>query len=98
MAKFNVSTVRRDPAINHEGAVGAGRDAKSELFLLAVANMVGEGTFYEAAGDRDSRYAELVQQVAVADPEWTAGFLGWLRSGANLRSASLVGAAEATRA
>lgn len=108
MAKFNVVDNRRagalgpiattGPAITHEGAVGAARDAKSELFLLAVANMVGEGTFYEAGGDRDTRYADLVRQVAVADPVWTSGFLGWLRSGANMRSAALVGAAEAARA
>jgi hypothetical protein len=107
MSKFNVAAARpvgqgsivtTDSAITHEGAVGAARDAKSELFLLAVANMVGEGTFYESAGDRDSRYAELVRHVATADPEWTAGFLGWLRTGANMRSASLVGAAEAARA
>lgn len=108
MAKFNVVDNRRagalgpiattGPAVNHEDAVGAARDVKSELFLLAVANMVGEGTFYEQAGDRDTRYAELVRAVAVADPEWTSGFLGWLRTGANMRSASLVGAAEAARA
>lgn len=85
-------------AINHEGAVGHSRDTKSELFLLAVANMVGENSFYETSGDRDSRYAELVRQVAVADVAWTAGFLGWLRTGANMRSASLVGAVEAVKA
>jgi len=108
MAKFNVVDNRRaaalgplvttGPAITHEGAVGVARDAKSELFLLAVANMVGEATFYETANDRDTRYAELVREVARQDPEWIAGFLGWLRTGANMRSASLVGAAEAARA
>lgn len=107
MAKFNTAAAKpagtspiasAGPAVTHEGAAGAAREAKSELFLLAVANMVGEPTFYESSSDRDSRYAELVRQVAVDDPAWTAGFLGWLRSGANMRSASLVGAAEATRA
>jgi hypothetical protein len=107
MSKFNVATARpvgrsplttTGPATTHEGGAGAARDAKSELFLLAVTNMVGEGTFYETAGDRDSRYAQLLRQVAVEDQEWTSGFLDWLRSGANMRSASLVGAAEATRA
>jgi hypothetical protein len=107
MSKFNIPTTRpaalgpiatTGPALTHEGAIGAARDAKSELFLLAVANMVGEGTFYETTGDRDSRYAVLVRQIAVADPGWMAGFLGWLRAGANMRSASLVGAAEAAEA
>jgi hypothetical protein len=82
----------------YEGGAGHARDAKSELFLLAVANMVGEHTFYEKAGDRDQRFSSLVHEVAVADPTWTAGFLGWLRSDANLRSASLVGALEAAMA
>jgi len=38
------------------------------------------------------------REVAVADPQWMAGFLGWLRGDANMRSASLVGALEAARA
>jgi hypothetical protein len=63
-----------------------------------VANFVGEDTFYEKARDRDGRYATLVRRVAVADPQWTARFLRWLRSEANMRSASLVGALEAAGA
>jgi hypothetical protein len=81
-----------------EGAPGYARDAKSELFLLAVTNMVSEATFYEAGRERDSRYAQLIRAVAVADPDWTGRFLGWLRNDANMRSASLVGAAEAVKA
>src|SRR5215467_4959281 len=74
MAKFNTGSVRggvRGPietettasGHTHEGAAGFARDAKSELFLLAVTNMVGENTFYEAAGDRDSRFSALVREV-----------------------------------
>ena len=107
MSKFNGADARAvglspivstGAALTHEGGAGAARDSKSELFLLAVANMVGENTYYEAAEGRDTRYAELVREVAVADPEWMRDFLTWLRTGANMRSASLVGAAEATRA
>jgi hypothetical protein len=86
------------PALTHEGGQGYVRDVKSELFLLAVANMVGEDSFYEKAGDRDERYARLVRQAAVEDPVWTAGLLKWLRSDGNMRSASLVGAAEFVKA
>lgn len=81
-----------------EGAPGYARDTKSELFLLAVTNMVGEDTFYEKAGARDTRFQTLVAQVAVEDPEWMGRFLPWLRNEANMRSASLVGALEAARA
>ncbi|MEV6604937.1 TROVE domain-containing protein [Kutzneria sp. NPDC051319] len=90
MAKFNV--LRRPKT--HEGGVGFKRDVKRELFLLAVANMVGEHTFYETTGERDNRFAQLVRSATVADPEWTARLLGWLRGSANMRSASIVGAAE----
>ncbi len=110
MSKFNVKDNRRVSAtgpittdttpsgITHEGAPGYARDAKGELFLLAVANMVGEHTFYEKAGDRDERYEKLIHAVAVADADWAYRFLRWLRTEANMRSASLVGAAEAVRA
>lgn len=108
MSKFDIARARaagRGPvtasvqpgAVTYEGAPGYVRDAKSELFLLAVVNMAGEETFYEAAGERDSRFASLAQQVAVEDPSWLGRFLPWLRGEANMRSASLAGAAEAAR-
>lgn len=109
MAKFNAGTVQpatfspvaseQTPSgLTHEGGAGYARDTKSELFLLAVSNMVGEDTFYETAGKRDDRYTQLVHAATIADPEWTARFLKWLRSEANMRSASLVGAAEFAKA
>ncbi|MEV2239601.1 TROVE domain-containing protein [Micromonospora sp. NPDC049891] len=109
MSKFNTATARpsgTSPIVSentpsgrtHEGADGYTRDTKSELFLLAVSNMVGERTFYESAASRDDRYEQLIRAVAVADPEWTGHFLRWLRTEGNLRSASLVGALEAAKA
>ncbi len=77
-----------------EGAPGYERTPQGELFLLAVANMVGESTFYESGRTRDDRYAALVRENTLADPDWTARFLRWLRTSANMRSAALVGAAE----
>jgi hypothetical protein len=87
-----------EPTRTHEGATGHLRDARSELYLLAVSNMVGTDTFYEKGGDRDDRYTQLVRQLAVEDPAWTAGLLSWLRSEGNMRTASLVGAAEFVKA
>jgi len=105
LSKFNTTT-RARPAVSSpvttertasgrtfEGGAGYARDVKSELFLLAVTNMVGEQTFYETGAQRDDRYEQLVQQSTLADPEWTARMLGWLRGEGNLRSAALVGAA-----
>lgn len=108
MARFNQRSAR--PAVSspvkstgektrtHEGATGHLRDARSELYLLAVSNMVDQDTFYEKGGDRDDRYTQLVRQLAVEDPAWTVGLLSWLRSEGNMRTASLVGAAEFVKA
>lgn len=109
MSKFNTSNTRPAVAspITSErtpsgttalGGTGFARDTKSELFLLAVSNMVGQDTFHEASGQRDDRYTRLVRAAALADPLWTAQFLGWLRGEGNMRSASLVGAAEFVKA
>jgi hypothetical protein len=108
MAKFNrgvrasvsspVKTEATPSGRTYEGAPGYARDAKSELFLLSVANMVGEHTFYEKAGDRDARFRDLVHQVAVEDIAWMAAFLPWLRGEANMRSAPVVAALEAVKA
>ncbi|MFG2719408.1 TROVE domain-containing protein [Streptomyces sp. NPDC048416] len=85
-------------ASTHEGGLGRLRDAKSELFLLAVANFVAQQTFYESGDDRDDRFATLVRRLAVEDAEWTAGLLGWLRGEGGMRTASIVGAAEYVKA
>lgn len=109
MSKFNkmrvkiaalspIVTRRHPTGRTHEGAPGYARDAKGELFLLAVSNMAGEASFYETGSQRDNRFTTLVHEVAVADPQWMAAFLPWLRQGANMRSAALVGALEAAKA
>jgi len=109
MARTNVSRVRPNvtsPVTSeatssgptHQGGPGFVRDIKSELFLLAVANFVGEDTFYEDAQGRDTRFADLVQRATQIDPVWTSRLLRWLRTEANMRTASIVGAAEYVRA
>ncbi|MGW6513196.1 TROVE domain-containing protein, partial [Streptomyces niveus] len=82
----------------HQGGVGHLRDAKSELFLLAVANFVSQRTFYESGDDRDDRFASLVRRLAVEEPSWTAALLSWLRRDGNMRTAAIVGAAEYVKA
>jgi hypothetical protein len=82
----------------YEGGAAWLRDEKSELVMLAVVNMANEDTFYESAQKRDSRYAVLVRMVAVSDPKWFLSFVTWLRGEANMRSASLIAAAEGVKA
>jgi TROVE domain-containing protein len=91
-----VTTVAQDTK-TFEGAAAWSRDAKSDLFLLAVTNFYGEDTFYEKANDRNQRYVDLVHRVAQEDPAWLARFLPWLRREANIRTAAVVGAVEAAR-
>ncbi|OQR63240.1 RNA-binding protein [Streptomyces maremycinicus] len=108
MARFNVRAREPRPTSpvtttgrtlrTHEGGRGYERDARSELFLLAVANFVSQRTFYETGAARDDRYTTLVRELAVSDPSWTAGLLGWLRGEGNLRTAAVVGAAEYVKA
>lgn len=92
------TTTRTPDTITHQGGPGFSRDPKSELFLLAVANMVGEDTFYEAKGPRDERFRDLIHRVAVEDPDWLARFVPYLRDTMNMRSASIVLAAETVHA
>lgn len=107
MAKFNKTTrtgatspvkTTGKQILNSDGFLGFERDAKSELFLLAVSNFVGINTFYESATDRDNRFARLSGQVAVADEAWFRQFIGWLRNEGQMRSAALVAAAEGAKA
>lgn len=109
MARFNRtktkpavhSPIGTEPAPSlrtFEGGAGYARDTKSELFLLAVSNMVGQNAFYEKAGSRDARFESMVRHVAIEDPHWVARFIPWLRGEANMRTASLVAAAEAVKA
>ena len=87
----------------HEGGVGYARDAESELFLLAVTNMVGEDTFYERAAERDARFVDLVREVTASNPAFIAGadvdagkvgLVQYLRETMLMRSAAVVMAAE----
>ncbi|NJP49435.1 TROVE domain-containing protein [Streptomyces sp. SBST2-5] len=108
MARFNTRAAKARPTSRvtstghvlrtYEGGRGHERDARSELFLLAVSHFMSEQTFYETGAHRDDRFTGLVRELAVTDPEWTAGLLNWLRGEGNVRTASVVGAAEYVKA
>ncbi|MEU5417885.1 TROVE domain-containing protein [Streptomyces sp. NPDC020667] len=108
MARFNTRAPKTTRAASpvtttgqtrtHLGGKGHVRDDRSELFLLAVANFVSQQTFHESGTDRDDRFTALVHKLAVEDPAWTAGLLAWLRGDGQMRTASLVGAAEYVKA
>lgn len=89
---------RKPDTVTFNMGAGYSREPKSELFLLAVTNMVSEKTFYESGKDRDKRFTDLVRQVALEDPDWVARFVPYLRDTMNMRSASIVMAAELVHA
>ena len=93
MPKFS-GTMRRPHIHTHEGGDAYARDAESDLFLLAVTNMVGEDTFYERAAQRDERFVELIHAVTAANPTYVARLATFLRQKMFMRSASIVLAAE----
>jgi hypothetical protein len=108
MARFNsaprlgvrspVSTISdARTALNGAGFL---RDTRSELFLLAVSNMADpKGAFHEDGRARDERFTRLLHSPAVfGDEPWARGFINYLRNEANLRSASVIAAAEIVRA
>lgn len=106
MSKFNtnVKTGVQSPIkttgkviSNADGKKAFERDTKSELFLLAVSNFVGQDTFYESAKNRDDRFVDLCQKTVIMDPKWFIKFVSWLRNDAQMRSASIVAAAEGAR-
>lgn len=112
MARFNVKTpapvtsrtgiattsVSTPDTVTSEGGDGFTYDAKSELFLLGVSNMVGQNSFYETGEQRDDRFTQLARRVAVEDGDWFQHFVAWLRESGNMRTASLVLAAEGVHA
>lgn len=81
-----------------QGGQGFTKDAKDQLFTLGIANFVGADTFYESGAARDKRFVDLIHEVTRIDPVWVASFAAWLRSGANMRTASVIVAAEYVKA
>jgi hypothetical protein len=81
-----------------ESGTGFARDQKTELYLRATTSFAGEAKFYEKADDADNRAIMLAREVAVSDWAWFSKFIPWLRSEANIRTMSIMLAAEGVNA
>jgi len=95
-----IATVSKTPDTRtFQGAPGWTRTPQSELFLLSTgAFLDGKGSFYESGNEQDARHHRLVQQLAVEDFDWFANFVKWLRTEGNMRTASLMAAADGIKA
>lgn len=97
-AKFSPIKSQAKPGLTtFEGAPAFERDAKGDLFTLAAGSFFGADAFYESGNDRADRFRALVAVTTGQDPAWTARFLKWLRSEANIRTGAIVGAVEYAR-
>lgn len=81
-----------------EEASGFTRSPLSDLYLLSVSNLVSVDTFYEKADARNERYIDLLHEVALAEQGHVTRMLPWLRQDGYMRTASVLGAAEAAKA
>lgn len=109
MAKFNTKGAGPAPRVKSPvtttgaartalGGHGFSRTPESDLYLLSVSNMVSEKTFHEDGDPRDERYVDLLHTVALDHPEFgITEMLPWLRHEGFMRTASVLGAAEAAR-
>jgi hypothetical protein len=102
MAKFatkpaGVLGTTGEKTSTHAGGAGFVREPKAELYLTAVSTTL-EPTFYESPSEREDRLRNLVHTVALEDPQWVVSFVKWLRAEANMRSVSLLVAAEFVKA
>ncbi|MEU4534393.1 TROVE domain-containing protein [Streptosporangium sp. NPDC023825] len=97
-ARLITTTTTRPNTRTGNGAPAYTRDAKGELFLLATTTFHGENNAYESGDDRSRRLVELVREIAVTDFVWLSQFARWLRAEGNIRTVSIVIAAEAVKA
>ncbi len=86
------------PATTALGASGFSRSPLSDLYLLSVSNLVTVETFHEGKDPRNERYVDLLRQTALLDQENVTEMLPWLRQDGYMRSAAILGAAEAAKA
>jgi hypothetical protein len=87
-----------NPPVTHNGGKGYKRTQKKELFFRATTSFAGENRHYETGTQHDTRSIELIHNIAVADWRWVTEFLPWLRQSANIRTMSIMLAAEAVHA
>jgi hypothetical protein len=83
---------------NFQGGDALMYSKKSRLFMMAVNTFSGEASYYNNAATRDAELKELVQLIAVKDPDWMTRFLPWLRTVANIRTSTITIAVDAAMA
>ena len=93
MSRYNKkATPTVTPVVNHQGGMGYKYDAKTELVSILATGL--DNKYYEKAGEREQRLANVIAEVAKADKTFAAKALIYARTVMGQRTATHFGAVE----
>jgi hypothetical protein len=93
MARYNTKAQPTiTPVVNHQGGTGYKYDPKSELVAILATGL--DNKFYEKAGERENRLANVIAEVAKKDKTFAAKALVYARTVMGQRTATHFGAVE----
>ncbi len=97
MARYNTKAVSKVQTVtNHQGGEGYKYDAKSELVAILATGF--DNTYYEKLTDRETRFKNLIVELAKKEPEFVAKALVYARTVMGQRSVTHFGAVALTPA
>lgn len=91
MARYNTKT-QKETVINHQGGTAVKLNPKFELINLLSNGL--DNTFYESVGEKETRFIELIKQLANKDTLFVAKALIYARSVMGQRTITHFGAAH----
>lgn len=93
MSRYNVKAKSTVPTVtNHQGGTGYQYDPKTELVAILATGL--DNKYYEKAGEREQRLADVVAEVAKTDKLFAAKAMVYARSVMGQRTVTHFGAVE----
>ena len=90
MARYNQKQTNTvETVTNHQGGVSVKLDPKMELVSILANGF--DNTYYEKLNDRETRFADLIREIAKTDLEFVAKALVYTRSVIGQRSVTHFG-------
>ena len=95
MSRYNTKTVAKVQTVtNHQGGEGYKYDPKTEMVAILATGF--DNTYYEKLSDRETRFKDLIVDIAKKEPEFVAKALVYARAVMGQRSVSQFGAVALT--
>jgi hypothetical protein len=95
MSRYNTKTVAKVQTVtNHQGGEGYKYDPKTEMVAILATGF--DNTYYEKLSDRETRFKDLIVDIAKKEPEFVAKALVYSRAVMGQRSVSQFGAVALT--